>query len=288
MLGLSLHGWENSMVVFLIIAGGFALLAGAATWAVVRLQRIEIAQSSDELDRYKVDAAKAVESAKADAARANESSERLRYETARLTADNFALQTVLLPRHVGVIGVNGPAMANTWFAGLEKFSGTPVAIQVVSGDREAQNLANEIAIAVDAYGWKPQLIDGKRSNSSSANIPEGVRVSYPVGKPWNPQEQEQPWFAWHSAAEALADALTRAGLSIGDRPVSRFGFSNNPPDATDMRFGLEKTYFSPPLEGVYVEVGSRPVEGTLQWIKMGRPDMLGNKPADAAPAAQTK
>jgi hypothetical protein len=42
MRGLSLHGWEISMVVFLIVAGFFALLAGAATWAIVRLQRIEL------------------------------------------------------------------------------------------------------------------------------------------------------------------------------------------------------------------------------------------------------
>jgi len=34
------------MVVFLIIAGGFALLAGVATWAVVRLQRVEIAEAN--------------------------------------------------------------------------------------------------------------------------------------------------------------------------------------------------------------------------------------------------
>jgi hypothetical protein len=46
MFGLSLHGWENSMVFALIIAGVFALVAGIATWQVVRLQRIEIAESN--------------------------------------------------------------------------------------------------------------------------------------------------------------------------------------------------------------------------------------------------
>jgi hypothetical protein len=46
MFGWSLHGWENSMVVALIIAGVFALLAGIATWQVVRLQRLEIADSN--------------------------------------------------------------------------------------------------------------------------------------------------------------------------------------------------------------------------------------------------
>jgi hypothetical protein len=54
MLGLSLHDWENAMVLFLIIAGFFGLIAGAATWAVVRLQRIELAQSQKELEEYKL------------------------------------------------------------------------------------------------------------------------------------------------------------------------------------------------------------------------------------------
>jgi hypothetical protein len=53
-LGLSLHGWENAMVISLIIAGFFALIVGAATWAVVRLQRIELAESKRELDEYKL------------------------------------------------------------------------------------------------------------------------------------------------------------------------------------------------------------------------------------------
>ena len=46
LFGFSLHGWEDAMVIFLIIAGLFALLAGIATWQVVRLQRIEIATSN--------------------------------------------------------------------------------------------------------------------------------------------------------------------------------------------------------------------------------------------------
>ena len=58
MLGLSLRGWENAMVISLIIAGFFALIAGTATWVVVRLQRIEIASSKDDFERFKIDAGK--------------------------------------------------------------------------------------------------------------------------------------------------------------------------------------------------------------------------------------
>lgn len=54
--GLSLHGWENWMVGSLVVAGAFALIAGLSTWAVVRLQRIEIAESKEDFDRYKLEA----------------------------------------------------------------------------------------------------------------------------------------------------------------------------------------------------------------------------------------
>lgn len=65
MLGFSLHGWENAMVVSLIIAGFFALIAGVSTWAVVKLQRVELAQANAESDRYKIDTAKLIAEANA-------------------------------------------------------------------------------------------------------------------------------------------------------------------------------------------------------------------------------
>src|SRR5436190_2055452 len=43
----------------------------------------------------------------------------LNNETARLQADNISLQTVLLPRHVGLIGIDQEPPAKKWFAGFE-------------------------------------------------------------------------------------------------------------------------------------------------------------------------
>ena len=71
MLGLSLHGWENAMVVLLIVAGFAAFAAGVATWAVVRLQRIELTRSEKEFAKYKLDTAKEISEANARAAEAN-------------------------------------------------------------------------------------------------------------------------------------------------------------------------------------------------------------------------
>src|SRR3981081_139920 len=90
-LGLSLHGWENTMVVSLIVAGLFALIAGAATWAVVRLQRIEIGEAKVEFDRYKLEAGEQVaranaagDAARSSAAEANKKAEEERLERLKL------------------------------------------------------------------------------------------------------------------------------------------------------------------------------------------------------------
>jgi hypothetical protein len=200
----------------------------------------------------------------------------------RLKADNLALQIVLLPRRVGIIGINGPAKAQEWFAGIEAFPGTDVFIQFAP-DPEAKNLANEIAIAVlNRGGWKPQFIDDTRSHVPNDSLHEGVDVLYPTGKPWTAEQSDQPWIRWARATEVLANALTRAGLGVGPYPVLRGGFPNTPPDP---RFGPSamSPYFDPPLTGVYVQVGPRPVASTAEWIRSGRPDAAGNLPAPTAP-----
>jgi hypothetical protein len=93
MLGLSLHGWENTMVVTLIVAGAFAFAAGAATWAVVKLQRAELAHSTDELARYKADAATALGVAQENISKAQADTENLRRQ-------NLELELALAPRAI--------------------------------------------------------------------------------------------------------------------------------------------------------------------------------------------
>src|SRR5260370_3946336 len=100
MLGLSLHGWENSMVVFLIIAGFFALLAGAATWAVVRLQRIEIAESQRELDSYKLTVESKVADAKKEGIEAGKTAGNALVRAEELKAANLALEAQIAPRRL--------------------------------------------------------------------------------------------------------------------------------------------------------------------------------------------
>ena len=220
------------------------------------------------------------------AAEARASSERiaeLNNDAARLQADNLALQTVLLPRHAGLLGINRSPPAAEWFAGIAPFAGTELLIQVAN-DKEAGNLASQIGMIVTRFGWTVRFVDEKRTQFNPDQIGDGLSVSYPIGKPWSPGNQNEPWFNWAKAAEALADALTKAGLAVGDRSVSRFGFVLNDRSAA---IGLSPN-FDPPLQGVFLQVGARPVAETVEWIKQGRPDVPGNKAAGAAPMEPNK
>jgi hypothetical protein len=183
---------------------------------------------------------------------------------AELQAENLALQAALAPRNAGILAVSGPAKANEWFVGLEAFSDTQVLIQAVSDDREANNLAFGIGLALSARGWKSSLITEKRSNLAPGHIREGVSVLYPVKNPRSVDEPNQSWLAWKNAADALAAALTKAHLGVGDLPVSSTGFVENP------RMNPLGPRFDPPLDGVYLQVGPRPIGLTLQWLAQRR------------------
>jgi hypothetical protein len=250
----AIYYWANWVLV------GALLLGVAATYAIVTSGNIRDSALKQELAAQGAVVAQANERAASLEKEAAEA--KLKQE--ELIADNLALQTVLLPRHVGLIGVNEEPKAKQWFAGMEKFAGIEVAIQVAP-DAEAHNLANEIAIVLSKFGLKPQFIDENQTHIAAAAVPDGVQTLYQIGKPWNSEEQQQPWFMWHDAAEALADALTKAGLGVGNFPVSRGGFVNVPTNPPNMI-----PYFDPPLSGVYLEVGSRPVAATLQWMASRR------------------
>lgn len=275
MLGLSLHSWEDLMIFALAIVGAFGVVVGVATFAVVRLQRAEIADSKREFDQYKLEVA--------------EKTAFLNNETERLQADNLALQTVLQQRRAGLFGVNEEPPAKRWFAGVERWAGTKVLIQVIPGDREAMNLAHEIAAVLSRFGWNTEEIDERRSGES-LNLEEGLRVFSPSSyKAFDPENPAQQGFSkLNEARVALANALTKAGLGVGEYPVqSALMVVDFPPDSDAAKSG-SGSKFNPQLDALYLQVGSRPVASTVEWIKRGRPDMLGNKPVPATEAQPHK
>lgn len=286
-LGHNGEWWDFWLIVSVVFAAVAATAIGVTTTGSIVSHRREAVASELELNRYKAEAAKELAEANSEAAKANESAAKLNNETARLQADNLALQTVLLPRHVGLIGIDQPPPAIKWFVGFERWAGIKVLIQVIPGDAEAQNLANEIAIVLSKKGWLPEMIDERRTGHS-LHLSEGLSVFSPSSyKAWDPKDEARQQFAKLSmAAIALGNALTAAGLGIGSSPVSgAHGLSlvvDFPPgsdgDATN-----PYRNFKPPLE-----VGSRPVGLTMQWIRQGRPDAVGNLPQPTAPTNKIK
>jgi hypothetical protein len=154
MLGLSLHGWENAMVVFLIVAGFFALIAGAATWAVVRLQRIELAESQKAFNEYKLAAEGKVAEAKTEGIKAGEKAGNALVRAAELEkeAANAKLETERLKATVAWRSIS-PEIA----ASLEKIlSATPgsVNLRYTDGDPEALFLAIQISNVLAKSKWQ--------------------------------------------------------------------------------------------------------------------------------------
>jgi hypothetical protein len=248
------------------------------------------ADAQSRAERAREDAAKAneraaqlekdAEVARKETAQANARIAELNNETERLRGDNLALQSVLLPRHVGLIGLDQEPPAKKWFAGFEQWAETKILIQAIPGDPEAKNLANEIAIVLSKFGWHPEMIDEKRSGIS-LNLHEGLNVFSPGSyKAWDPTDSSQQLFAkLGNAAVALARALTSAGLGIGAFPVSGVHGSIIVVDFPADSEAAQNQYgrFDPPLDGVYLQVGARPIGLTMDWIRRGRPDPLGNK-----------
>jgi hypothetical protein len=129
MLGLTLHGWENAMVVALVVVGLFALIAGAATWAVVRLQRIEIADSQQEFDRYRLKTAKEI-------SLAND----------RAVEAQLALEKFKAPRKLEEVQVTRV------IAAAARFPGIPFDVSV-NLESEPQNFAAQIGAVLESAGW---------------------------------------------------------------------------------------------------------------------------------------
>ena len=284
-LGQSGESWDFWLIISVVFAALAAAAIGAATAGSIIAHKREASDAETRLERFKLETARNV-------SKTSERIANLNNDTARLTAENLALQTVLLPRHVGLIGIDEEPKAKTWFAGFDRWAGVKILIQVVPGDPEAQNLANEIAIVLSMSGWKPEFLNESRSGYS-LNLSEGLSVYSPGSyKAWDPENKEQQEFArLGGAAKSLASALTRAGLEVGPYPVSGIHgliiVADFPPGSGGEANDPFRN-FSPKLDGVYLQVGSRLVARTVAWIKRGRPDELGRTPADAVLAEPQK
>lgn len=123
--GLSLGGWNNLIVAFLVAAGIFGVLGAGATYIAFGLQRQEAINAANTLAQYRLaasvriaEAHAAAEVAKVDVAHANEAAGRA---NERAADAELALAKIETPRTI-------PSHhAATMIAELKLFAGTPYA-----------------------------------------------------------------------------------------------------------------------------------------------------------------
>jgi hypothetical protein len=228
--GWPLSTWEVIVKASLWLAGISGAVAAVSAFIAgyVGYELTDIVQK---------DADKQISETKADAARANESSERLRNETARLQSDNLSLQKIMQPRRMHFLGwTRSPENIPKLYDGLKKFAGTKAFMQVVP-DFEAQMFADDILNVLKASGWDIEYVGEDRSHLSEKRFREGIAV-FTLMDGSSPMTE---------AGSALKSVLLDVN---GDMPVGT---------ALPQPFRPGYPYFDPPISCVFIRVGLKPV-----------------------------
>jgi hypothetical protein len=178
MLGLSLHGWENTMVMSLIIAGFFALIAGAATWAVVQLQREELAESKNEFDKYKLTVEGQVSEAKKEGIKAGETAGNALVRAAELEREAAILRLQLnreIQKHAQRLLTDEQRESM-----ISELRGKLTEIAIVTqNDPEAQAFSVQLLSVFSSAGIKMYAPEVPREDKWFA--PAGLMIYSPVG-----------------------------------------------------------------------------------------------------------
>lgn len=149
----------------LLVVGVFGLIAGLATWFVVKLQRAEIVQSAIELDQYKTDASIKVEEARKEGVEAGKTAGNALVRAAGLEkeAANARLETEKLKAVVAWRTIPD-ANSGAFKKALEAKPGS-VNLRWTDGDPEALFLAIQISNILSAAHWNVAAGSIKPANS---------------------------------------------------------------------------------------------------------------------------
>ena len=154
MLGVSLHTWENVMLLSLGAAALAAVLVIVSTYAVVQLQRREAADAKYDLDAYKLTVEGKVAEAKTEGIKAGESAgnallraAELEKQAQELKAANLALEAKIQPRRIS--GEKSNEMA----AVLSRLPGVPIAIISRLFDTEGKDFADDLESVFKKAKW---------------------------------------------------------------------------------------------------------------------------------------
>lgn len=190
------------MVGSLAVAAFAAALVGIATYAVVQLQRQEIAASKDEFERYKLDAGQSIAEAGARAAEAN-----------------LELEKFKAPRRLEL------AQQNRIKEKLKGFHGTTFEIVTYPYEPEPAALSRDIVETLKGAAW---VFNPNNHKNSLLSPVSGVTIT--VGMPSNANTDE--------AGRALFEALTSEGIAA----TLDFQMLHNKPIhiAIEIRVGMKR------------------------------------------------
>jgi hypothetical protein len=164
--GLSLHGWEEMMRWSLAAAGIAALIVGVSTYFVVTLQREEIAASRNEFERYKIDAAKEVQSVRSDSdTKIRVASEQAGAEIAKANARSNEANAKALEAQLALAVFRqdrklSDSQKSDISALLRKFAGTKFDGAVANNEPDMINLWVQIDAVLKAAGYGQASIGG--------------------------------------------------------------------------------------------------------------------------------
>ena len=171
--GLNLHTWEHLMLAALAIVGIAGVAAALATGFVVKLQRVSIKESSEELEKYKLDAGEKIATADAKAAEAKIEVAKANERTAALTLEADKARLDLEKLRVSVAWRElSKEQARKLVALLAGFRGDSASIVVswANGNSEAASFAEEIAQTLRKAGLNAELADGEFTTANSVGI----------------------------------------------------------------------------------------------------------------------
>jgi hypothetical protein len=190
MLGLGLDTWNNLLIIFLLVAAAFGLLAGGATYCVVRLQRAETEREAREFAAYKVsakhDAEVEIGKARADAdskigatradadvkIKAARDDAELKIADANRKAAQAVERAVQLRTDVGPRHLDTPKLRKAIEGMPHK---APVEILFDENSPDAPILAVQIYVGLRTSGWQasqPALIPPDTQPGVSPSLPK--------------------------------------------------------------------------------------------------------------------
>jgi hypothetical protein len=205
--GVTLHGWEQLMLLALGATGLVAIAVALTTTSVVILQRHETAEAKRELEEYKVEAGTKISTAeavglaaKADIAKANV---QIAEANARALEAQAALERFKAPR------ILTEAQQTAAVAALLPFAGMPFDFSV-NPTPEPSALMGQIARILVRANWKWEakkssggLQFGSGTQPASGLMPAFVGLAFEI---------DVSKTEWQPALVTLTDVFRRAGI----------------------------------------------------------------------------